>query len=153
MNEAEKYAGKTTELSTRLNDIQKKIRLLEKFIETNTAKESNPEDAMISYREILDDPCSRDSLRVGDIFCAMFEHYVQTDQNDKAWEIVEEMKAGSYQINRYLDKEMLDTLCSKLGKSLKDNNNDGMMSPWGNDNDYMQSDAEEMDEEIEDLIG
>ena len=92
-------------------------------------------------------------FRVGDIFCNMFEYYVNTEQNDKAWEIVDEMKAGSYQINRYLDKEMLDTLCSKMGKSLKDNNNDGMMSPWGNDNDNQHSDDEQMDEEIEDLIG
>lgn len=63
LNEAEKYAGKSSDLSTRLSDIQKKTKILEKFIETNTSMESNPEDAMISYRELLDDPISREACR------------------------------------------------------------------------------------------
>jgi len=150
LTEAEKYAEKSVDLSTRLSEIQKKIRCIEKYMETKAAQSGNPEDAMIGYRELLDDSASRDAMRVGDIFCQMFEHYCGTSQNDKAWEIVEEMRDGSYQISRYLDREMLDNLCAKVGKTLKDSN-DPMMSPWGMD--QPQSDGEDIDEEIEDFIG
>jgi pentatricopeptide repeat protein len=69
-------------------------------------------------------------MRVGDIFCTMFEFYCKSDQNEKAWAIVEEMREGSYQISRYLDREILDSLCAKIRKVVGDGGGDGM-GPWG----------------------
>jgi intraflagellar transport protein 140 len=51
LTEAEKYAEKTTDLSTRHSDIQKKIKTIEKYMETKASQANNPEDAMMAYRE------------------------------------------------------------------------------------------------------
>lgn len=99
---------------SKLAAIKRKITLVEQFIAASKQIQNNPQEALNMFQAILDQPnvevrsaqsqqnstqtSVKDAIRSGDVYGKMVEVHYATRNFDKAFEIIQKMKAKRIQV-------------------------------------------------------
>lgn len=110
---ARKHAESGADTSL-IASLDEKIVLLQKYIDGKAMLTAGDSSGVAVMREIVDDPLSKDALRVGDAYSLIFEHYAKSNQYNEAWSVIEEMKKKNYQVGRYLDIQYVNLFYKHL---------------------------------------
>ncbi|OWF41021.1 intraflagellar transport protein 140 homolog [Mizuhopecten yessoensis] len=112
----------------KLSRLKNKITLIKKFVTARRAYDENPEDAIKQCQVLLEEPHLDDSVRMGDVYGLIIEHYARRERWKAAYAAMEEMKSRipalnmAYYVNmrtiesvhRALDIPLSRTITSKM---------------------------------------
>ena len=117
LKEAVKYMtkAKATDKEEKVDALQQRISLVERFIHGRKLAKSDPEESEKVCRTLLAHPGVETAIRVGDIFAQLIEHHYKRRDMELAYQLIEKMRQRNIILSPYLDQHMVDSICDALG--------------------------------------
>lgn len=155
LNEALKYLLKDN--SRTANDmvalLEKRILLISKFVEAKASKR-DPGKLLAICEALLQDPMIEESIRAGDCYALLIEHYHGVGNFQEADVLIKEMKERGIQVQAFIDKEVLEEVYKAVGGPPNWPRSEKSNSSMYNDHStgFPRDKLEENDDEIQDEI-
>jgi len=122
LREALKYlvkaAGGNAENDTRVLSLQNRIATVDKFAGVRKLAKTDPENMVAICEEMLQVPDVEASVRIGDIFAQLVEHYAEVQDLETAYRTVERMRSSNIVLTPYLDHALLVTIYNAAGQPI-----------------------------------
>lgn len=99
----------------RLEALDQRIRLVERFVEARKLEKRNPAEMIKLCYALLDQPDLDASVRVGDIYALLIEHYHSQNQFKEAHEVMKRMKRENIPLNPYIDQGVISKIVKAMG--------------------------------------
>jgi intraflagellar transport protein 140 len=117
MREALKQLNKSdcTSKDEKISILEKRIGLIEEFVEARNAATSDPSTMERICIQLLEYNDIDSAVRVGDVFAQLIEYYYEKGDNQSAFSNLKAMKKRKIIITPYLDQEMVDNIYSANG--------------------------------------
>lgn len=117
--EALKYASKINPPNENFSQrVQKRLSYLEVFL--NAKKSSKPEETVKVCEKLLETPGIDNYIRSGDVFAQLIEYHYSRKDYQQAYNLLKRMKSKGIVFNPYLDQEMVDSIFSRMGEKVED---------------------------------
>ena len=97
-------------------DLQQRIYMMERFVLARRSIKTDPSESEDICLKLLDTKEIETAIRVGDCFALLIEYYYSVKRMEEAYDLMERMKARRIVLNPYLEKNMMDDICSAVGK-------------------------------------
>lgn len=95
--------------------IEKRISLIEKFIQARKLLKRDP-DTMVSICEnLLQDPMLEEAIRAGDCLAMLVEYFHDSGRMRDAYTYIKEMESRKIALHPYVDGEILDDIFKAMG--------------------------------------
>jgi len=109
-----------TAQESKVNFLKRRISLLKKFVQSRRVYDEDPDEAMKQCLALLDEPDLDTSVRSGDVYGFMIEHYATQQNHQKAYMLVQELKQRlpSASLAYYVNGGVLENIHSALGVDL-----------------------------------
>eukprot|EP00828_Plagiopyla_frontata_P040811 TRINITY_DN5635_c0_g1_i6.p2 TRINITY_DN5635_c0_g1~~TRINITY_DN5635_c0_g1_i6.p2 ORF type:complete len:118 (-),score=30.83 TRINITY_DN5635_c0_g1_i6:68-421(-) len=88
----------------------------DRFITAKGLEKSNPNEMLEQCQQLITNPNSEASIRLGDVFGLVINHYYEAKQFKQAFMYIKQMQEKKIQLSLFLDKEQIQTIYEKLGK-------------------------------------
>jgi len=118
LKEAMKYMIKSKampEKEEKLESLDKRMRLVERFVESRKLVVSNPKEMIQICTWLLDQPHVESAIRVGDVYALLIEYYFSAQEYQAAYQMIERMKGAKMILSPYLDKAMIQKIHDEVG--------------------------------------
>jgi hypothetical protein len=117
LNEALKHLGKDTSRTAMelAKSIQKRLLLIEKYIEAKGAMKRDPGTMIAICEALLQDPMIEEALRVGDCYALLVEHYHRLGNMQDAYHYIREMEDRNVQVLSFLEPPMVEGIKKAMG--------------------------------------
>ncbi len=106
LKEALKQAQKTSN-EAKAQELQQKIFLVDKFVETKALASSNAAEMLRQCQQLVENPTIEYAVRKGDIYALMVDYYYQTKDLQNAHAIIKTMQGRGIILNHYIDQEVV----------------------------------------------
>jgi intraflagellar transport protein 140 len=117
LKEALKYLTKveTRSAMDMTNAIEKRIMLIEKFVQARRASKKEPETMVAICEALLHEPLLEDAVRSGDCFAMLIEYYHQKGKLREAYTYLQDMEERRIPIHPYIDAVVIDEIYKAAG--------------------------------------
>ena len=118
LREAHDYIGKARGApgkEEKAESLARRIGQVEAFVSSRKMIKTDPDAAVRTCFELLDQPEIEQALRVGDVFALMVEWFYSQQQMDQAYSLIEKMVSRSIVLAPYLDQDMVGQICGAMG--------------------------------------
>lgn len=118
LKEAMKYIIKTKAMpdkEDKLDSLDKRMRLVERFVESRKLVGSNPQEMIKICNWLLDQTHVESAIRVGDVYALLIEYYYTVPDYGAAYGMIERMRGAKMILSPYLDKTMIQKIHSEVG--------------------------------------
>lgn len=117
LNEAVKCLGKDTSRSAQdlLVNYEKRILLVEKFIEAKSNQKNNPHLTITISEALLQDPNIEDAIRIGDCLSVLIETFYDRGNYAEAYHYLKELQDRFDNIYSYIDERMENSILKAVG--------------------------------------
>ena len=136
MREALKYQQKcrTIDKDARVESLNRRIALTEKFAEARNMMNTNPQGAVAVCNELLEEAPdemqdAEASIRIGDVFAMLVDYWYRQRNMEQAYKLIEQMRDRRIILGPYLDAQMVNAVYQAMGMQTPlttDNDNDGI---------------------------
>jgi intraflagellar transport protein 140 len=105
------------DIESRVNGLNTKIELIERFVKIKEMRDSDPEEMMGRCHALLEEPDIDFALRVGDVYGLMIDCLANMQQFAEAYEMMKTMrhKIPNVNISYYVDLQVVETIENALG--------------------------------------
>ena len=124
----------------RISHLEHRIELITQFLHAKETEEENPTEAINTYTHLLSVPDIEESVRQGDIYAQIIQHYLTRKMPKQAFLRLKEMNARGIVVGPYLERELIENVChanqcspEDIGIYL-DNTGHGGLGDDGNEN-------------------
>lgn len=102
---------------TKLAQLQSKMTLVKRLIQARRTYAEDPKEAVKQCELLLEEPELDSSVRVGDVYSFLVQHYLQTEEFQAAYRYLEEMrkKVPSANMSYYVSQQTVDAVHRGLG--------------------------------------
>ncbi|XP_058567113.1 intraflagellar transport protein 140 homolog [Neofelis nebulosa] len=102
---------------TKLAQLQSKMTLVKRLIQARRTYAEDPKEAVKQCELLLEEPELDSSVRVGDVYSFLVQHYLQTEEFQAAYRYLEEMrkKVPSANVSYYVSQQTVDAVHRGLG--------------------------------------
>ncbi|GAB5583228.1 intraflagellar transport protein 140 homolog isoform X1 [Prionailurus iriomotensis] len=102
---------------TKLAQLQNKMALVKRLIQARRTYAEDPKEAVKQCELLLEEPELDSSVRVGDVYSFLVQHYLQTEEFQAAYRYLEEMrkKVPSANMSYYVSQQTVDAVHRGLG--------------------------------------
>ncbi|XP_039102700.1 intraflagellar transport protein 140 homolog [Hyaena hyaena] len=102
---------------TKLAQLQSKMTLVKRLIQARRTYAEDPKEAVRQCELLLEEPELGSTVRVGDVYSFLVQHYVQTEQLQTAYRYLEEMRrrVPSANMSYYVSPRTVDAVHQGLG--------------------------------------
>ncbi|XP_045317998.1 intraflagellar transport protein 140 homolog [Leopardus geoffroyi] len=102
---------------TKLAQLQSKMTLVKRLIQARRTYAEDPKEAVKQCELLLEEPELDSSVRVGDVYSFLVQHYLQTEEFQAAYRYLEEMrkKVPSTNMSYYVSQQTVDAVHRGLG--------------------------------------
>ncbi|XP_043416969.1 intraflagellar transport protein 140 homolog [Prionailurus bengalensis] len=102
---------------TKLAQLQNKMALVKRLIQARRTYAEDPKEAVKQCELLLEEPELDSSVRVGDVYSFLVQHYLQTEEFQAAYRYLEEMrkKVPSTNMSYYVSQQTVDAVHRGLG--------------------------------------
>lgn len=102
---------------TKLAQLQSKMALVKRLIQARRTYAEDPKEAVKQCELLLEEPELDSSVRVGDVYSFLVQHYLQTEEFQAAYRYLEEMrkKVPSANMSYYVSQQTVDAVHRGLG--------------------------------------
>uniref|UniRef100_A0A4W3HUQ7 Intraflagellar transport 140 n=1 Tax=Callorhinchus milii TaxID=7868 RepID=A0A4W3HUQ7_CALMI len=109
------------EQEERLGRLQNKLAIVKRFVQVRRLYEEDAMEAITQCQVLLEEPELDLSVRIGDVYAFLVEHYAQQGSFQLAYQCMEEMhkKLPSTNVVYYINQHTVDSVCKALGLPLK----------------------------------
>jgi len=122
LREALKYitkaAGAGAEGDARVVSLQNRIAIVERFASVRKLAKTEPENMVSVCEEMLQTPDIESSVRVGDIYAQLVEHFAEVQDFENAHRSVERMRGSGIVLTPYIDHALLTSIYSSVGQAV-----------------------------------
>jgi intraflagellar transport protein 140 len=127
LNEALKYLAKetsspaTSNTSTARaakdlsNSIDKRVMLIEKFVEARNVLKSQPQTSIAISEALLQDPQIEEAIRIGDLLGMLIEHFYHENNMQEAYHYLREMEDRKIQPFPYVEASIVHDIYRAVG--------------------------------------
>eukprot|EP00951_Prasinocladus_malaysianus_P006380 scaffold45330_cov45-Prasinocladus_malaysianus.AAC.1 len=122
MRESLKYLnkGRGVDKDLKVASLESRIALTEKFAGARQMIQTNPTAAVSICNELLseapsDMQDSEASIRIGDVFAMLIEHWHGQRNMEQAYQLIEKMRARNIILSPYLDSQMVAEVYKAMG--------------------------------------
>lgn len=115
-----KAAGATADQDSRVISVQNRIAIIEQFAGIKKLARSEPDQMVAVCERMLGMPDIEHSVRIGDIFAQLVEHYAEVRDYESAHRMVERMRARGIILTPFLDHAQLMTIYNAVGAAPPD---------------------------------
>ena len=115
LKEAMKHAQKIVAGSRdeRCGMLEKKIFLIEKFLQIRSLAGSDPGEMLRQCQQLLENPNVETAVRAGDVYAQMIEVLYENQKLEQAFALIKQMQSRGMIWNPYLDGEMVKSISKK----------------------------------------
>eukprot|EP00051_Salpingoeca_urceolata_P027733 m.483017 g.483017 ORF g.483017 m.483017 type:complete len:1380 (-) comp22745_c0_seq1:34-4173(-) len=97
LNEALKYISKAKmkdfdQQEARVSGLQQRIELVKRFCDIRRIAEADPSEMVVQATQLLQEPDVENAVRIGDVYGLMIEYIASTDDFQRAYELMQEMR-------------------------------------------------------------
>ncbi|XP_074648558.1 intraflagellar transport protein 140 homolog [Tubulanus polymorphus] len=139
----------------KLTQLKARMDLIKKFVQARRIYESDPDEAIKHCQILLEETDLDTSVRMGDVYGFIIEHYASRDKWKMAYQCIEDMRARIPKVNLsyYINSQTIEAIYGALDLPLdrqyaaKDKIN-GVQVIHGVDDE----DGEEVEEEVDEMI-
>lgn len=134
-------------MQKRMDEFKQKIVLIRKFVNARKMYAENPDDAAKQCLSLLEEPELDSSVRVGDVYAFLIEHYACQEKWNAAYNHIEELKNNvpNANITYYVSPKTVELTYQQLGIALPK----GLSSKSKNGLTFSSQQPSEEDEESE----
>ncbi|XP_046953797.1 intraflagellar transport protein 140 homolog [Lynx rufus] len=102
---------------TKLAQLQSKMALVKRLIQARRTYAEDPKEAVKQCELLLEEPELDSSVRVGDVYSFLVQHYLRTEEFQAAYRYLEEMrkKVPSANMSYYVSQQTVDAVHRGLG--------------------------------------
>ncbi|KAK2952539.1 putative Intraflagellar transport protein 140 [Blattamonas nauphoetae] len=93
-------------------DISRRIKLIEKFIEAKDLEETNPVEMVSILQSLLNEPDIDHAVRMGDIYSQLIQHFHSVRNMEKAFNCLKKMIELDIQVGPYIEREVVEDICT-----------------------------------------
>ena len=129
--------------------LESKIFLVNKFLKAKSLEQTDPEEMVRMLKNLIEKPIDY-ALRIGDVYAVLIKHYYKEKNNTDAYQLIQELIEKGQQPEYYIEKTMIDTICSAMGVEQDKPSNDEV---FGQDFGEMDEDIGESGDFIDEDIG
>jgi len=140
--------------SLQVDDFKRRIDMYEQFAKARSiaATKTNLNQVILICKELLDAPDAERVLRFGDVFAQMVEVYVQLQNWELAYPILQQMEKRRIDFTPYLDKDTIAKVCRQAGAPNMAEKHEAARPARDRGGQGHVSDEDEMGEEIEESM-
>eukprot|EP01038_Epipyxis_sp_PR26KG_P011964 gene11964-16014_t len=160
LNEALKYLSKDTspdtvdEIRKYSNSIEKRIGMIEKFVQARKIAKREPEKMVSICESLLHEPMLEEAIRAGDCLAMLVEHFYSTNQMQEAYDKLQEMESRRIQLHPYIENEIIDSVYNAIGiNNQAGNKNKSKNNNLSDDKKQLDINHDEEDEDEVDYRG
>lgn len=123
LREALKYLAmdKTRQAEDMAGSIERRIMLIEKFVQAKRAMKKEPQTMVAICQALLQDPNLEEAIRAGDCLAMLVEYHYANKQMNEAYQYLQEMETRRIQLPPYVDAEIIDEVYRVVGHHQKKN--------------------------------
>ncbi|XP_023369568.1 intraflagellar transport protein 140 homolog [Otolemur garnettii] len=105
---------------TKLAQLQSKMALVKRFIQVRRTYTEDPKESIKQCELLLEEPDLDSTIRVGDVYSFLVEHYLQMEEHQTAYKYLEEMRKRipSASMSYYVSQHTADLVLQGLGLPL-----------------------------------
>lgn len=111
-----KSIGAGADNDNRVHSLQSRIDLVAKFAGVRKLAKSNPDEMVQVCGEMAEMPGIDPTVRIGDIFAQLVEHYHETQNFQEAYSCVERMRQKGIPLTPYIDHAQLVSIYGAVGQ-------------------------------------
>jgi len=118
LREALKYLIKSKEAPDRnakLNSLEARIKVVEKFVTARKLIKTTPAEFIKICSSLLETPDLDTAIRVGDVYAELIGYYMQAQQMQQAYALVQRMRAANIVLDPYLAPSLVETIHAGVG--------------------------------------
>ncbi|XP_069343215.1 intraflagellar transport protein 140 homolog [Eulemur rufifrons] len=114
---AKAKASSPLDQETKLAQLQSKMALVKRFIQARRTYTEDPKEAVKQCELLLEEPDLDSTVRVGDVYGFLVEHYLQMEEYQTAYKHLEEMRKRipSANMSYYVSQRTTDAVLQGLG--------------------------------------
>ena len=134
LKEAVKHASRirdTAEKENRLTTLQGRIGIVEKFVQARQLRSSDPSQMTKLCQQLLELPDVETSIRTGDVYALLIEHYYNARNMEQAYHLIESMRERVPSVAPFLDQGMVETIYKSMGVEIDEDDDDGIEEDIG----------------------
>ncbi|XP_043825687.1 intraflagellar transport protein 140 homolog [Dromiciops gliroides] len=105
------------EQETKLAQLQSKMTLVKRFIQARRTYTEDPKEAVKQCELLLEEPDLDSTIRIGDVYGFLVEHYLQMEEYQMAYKYLEEIRKRlpSANLTYYVNQRTMDAVHRGLG--------------------------------------
>jgi intraflagellar transport protein 140 len=136
------------------DSIEKRIMLVEKFVQARRAAQREPDTMVAICEALLQEPLLEEAIRAGDCLAMLVEHFHSKGRMREAYTYLQEMEERKIAVHPYVDAEVLSEVYKAVGGGPgRNNNNDVDRKEFnGGRNNNNEDDEDVIDEDIDEEI-
>ena len=122
-------------IKSRVIQVTKSLDLVGQFVDYQALYASNPNKAIEGCKSLLEEPNINASVRQGDIFGFLIEHYAKVQNCKQALHLVQQLKSAIPNVNLeyYINNDALEAIEKKMGVVLRAEVSDHVGSKYDDD--------------------
>jgi len=134
-----------TQQEERLVSIKARLTQMKIFIQARKSYGAHPAESLQECEQLITETDLSSSVRVGDVYAFIIQHYYANQNYNQSYQTIEDMydRYPKLKIQNFLSMSIVEHIHQQVGVPIRDHGKNGISN--GN----MESDGEEMDEEIE----
>ncbi len=129
LKEAIKHLGKAESSRTvdnMLASLEKRISLIEKFVQARRLTQSEPDTVVSICETLLQDPLLEEAVRAGDCLAMLIENFHSRGRMREAYAYLQEMDERRIPIRPYIDQTIIEQIYKAVGVSAKSSKQNDM---------------------------
>ena len=125
----------TDQIKSRVIQVTKSLDLVGQFVDYQALYSTNPSKSIEGCRSLLDEPNINASVRQGDIYGFMIEHYAKIQNCKQALNLVQSLQRAIPNVNLeyYINNDALKSIEKKMGVVLRTEGNEVSQSKYEED--------------------
>merc|ERR1719335_407190 len=100
--------------------LNNRIQIVDRFAGIRKLGKTNPEEMVQVCEQMLQMGDIENAVRMGDVFAQLVEHYSSEQNYPEAHRAVEQMRSRGIILTPYLDRSLLETIYSNVGRPVPD---------------------------------
>lgn len=102
---------------TKLAQLQSKMTLVKRFIQARRTYSEDPKESVKQCELLLEEPDLDNTIRIGDVYGFLVEHYLQMEEFQMAYKYLEEMRRRlpAANVSYYVNQRAVDAVHQGLG--------------------------------------
>nr|KAF6440757.1 intraflagellar transport 140 [Rousettus aegyptiacus] len=102
---------------TKLAQLQSKMTLVKRFIQARRTYSEDPKESVKQCELLLEEPDLDSTIRIGDVYGFLVEHYLQMEEFQMAYKYLEEMRRRlpAANVSYYVNQRAVDAVHQGLG--------------------------------------